>query len=128
MCSSDLPELIYRTGDLGRYTEDGEFMYSGRKDFQIKHLGHRVELEEIERAVSALPEVDRCCCVYEEERQKIHAFYVGEVEAAQLRRQIKEQLPYFMVPSTLTAVEKFPLTKNGKIDRKELLKGGGKRG
>lgn len=122
------PELIYRTGDLGRYTEDGEFMYSGRKDFQIKHLGHRVELEEIERAVSALPEVDRCCCVYEEERQKIHAFYVGEVEAAQLRRQIKEQLPYFMVPSTLTAVEKFPLTKNGKIDRKELLKGGGKRG
>lgn len=53
------PELIYRTGDLGRYTEDGEFMYSGRKDFQIKHLGHRVELEEIERAVSALPEVDR---------------------------------------------------------------------
>lgn len=122
------PELIYRTGDLGRYTEDGEFMYSGRKDFQIKHLGHRVELEEIERAVSALPEVDRCCCVYEEERQKIHAFYVGGVEAAQLRRQIKEQLPYFMVPSTLTAVEKFPLTKNGKIDRKELLKGGGKRG
>ena len=58
----------------------------------------------------------------------LHAFYVGGVEAAQLRRQIKEQLPYFMVPSTLTAVEKFPLTKNGKIDRKELLKGGGKRG
>ena len=118
------PQRIYRTGDLGRLSRDGEFFYRGRKDFQIKHLGHRVELEEIERAVSALPGVDRCCCVYQEERQKIHAFYVGEVEAAQLRRQIKEQLPYFMVPSTLTAVERFPLTKNGKIDRKELLKGG----
>lgn len=118
------PEFIYRTGDLARYTSQGELMYCGRKDFQIKHLGHRVELEEIERAVSALPGVDRCCCVYEEERQKIHAFYVGDVEAAQLRRQIKEKLPYFMVPGTLTLVERFPLTKNGKVDRKQLLKGG----
>ena len=51
--------------------------------------------------------------------------YFKEVEAAEnLRRQLKEQLPYFMVPGVLTQVEQFPLTKNGKIDRKELLKGG----
>lgn len=118
------PELIYRTGDLARYTPQGELLYSGRKDFQIKHLGHRVELEEIERAVSALPGVERCCCVYQEERQKIHGFYMGELSPSDLRRQVKEQLPYFMVPSTLTAVDQFPLTKNGKIDRKLLLKGG----
>lgn len=118
------PELIYRTGDLGRYTPQGELMYSGRKDFQIKHLGHRVELEEIERAVSALEGVERCCCVYEKTRQKIHAFYMGQAEPTQLRRQIKEQLPYFMVPGTLTPVPQFPLTKNGKVDRKLLMKGG----
>lgn len=118
------PELIYRTGDLGRYNQDGELVYSGRKDFQIKHLGHRVELEEIERAVSALPGVERCCCVYQEEKQKIYGFYMGDIETSQLRRQLKEQLPYFMVPGVLTQVDQFPLTKNGKIDRKELLKGG----
>lgn len=118
------PELIYRTGDLARYRPDGELMYSGRKDFQIKHLGHRVELEEVERAVSALPGVERCCCVYREEKQKIYGFYMGELEENQLRRQLKEQLPYFMVPGALTRVDQFPLTKNGKIDRKELMKGG----
>lgn len=106
------------------YNADGELVYSGRKDFQIKHLGHRVELEEIERAVSALPGVERCCCVYQEEKQKIYGFYMGDIEAPQLRRQLKEQLPYFMVPGVLTQVDQFPLTKNGKIDRKELLKGG----
>ena len=52
-------------------------------------------------------------------------YFKGQEAAENLRRQIKEQLPYFMVPSTLTAVERFPLTKNGKIDRKELMKGGG---
>ena len=118
------PELIYRTGDLARYRPDGELLYSGRKDFQIKHLGHRVELEEIERAVSALPGVERCCCVYREEKQKIYAFYMGEPEESQLRRRLKEQLPYFMVPGALTRVDRFPLTKNGKVDRKELMKGG----
>ena len=118
------PELIYRTGDLGRYDPAGELLYSGRKDFQIKYLGHRVELEEIERAVSALPGVERCCCVYQEEKQKIHAFFLGETEPGALRRLIKEQLPYFMVPSTLTRVDGFPLTKNGKVDRKLLLERG----
>ena len=49
------PERIYRTGDLGRYGEDGELYFTGRKDFQIKHMGHRIELEEVERAIAAHP-------------------------------------------------------------------------
>ena len=117
-------ERIYRTGDLGRYSAEGELYYQGRKDFQIKHLGHRIELEEIERAISALPQVERCCCVYDEERQRICGFYIGEIEKTALRRELREKLPPFMVPGILRQMREFPLTKNGKTDRKKLLEGG----
>ena len=57
---SRYPERIYRTGDLGRYAENGELFFCGRKDFQIKHMGHRIELEEIERAIANLIGIERC--------------------------------------------------------------------
>lgn len=52
------PETIYRTGDLASYGEDGLLYFAGRKDFQIKHMGHRIELEEIEHALAAIPEIE----------------------------------------------------------------------
>ena len=60
------PELMYRTGDLGRYDEQGELHYVTRKDFQIKHMGHRIELGEIETAFQSLPGIERVCCIYDE--------------------------------------------------------------
>ena len=114
-------ERIYRTGDLGRYSPEGELYYCGRKDFQIKYMGHRIELEEIERTVSALPRVERCCCVLDVSQQKIRGFYMGAAEPVQLRREISRQLPGFMVPATLERVAQLPLTKNGKVDRQRLL-------
>lgn len=115
------PERIYRTGDLGRYTENGELFFSGRKDFQIKYMGHRIELEEIELAISAIPGIERCCCVFDEKKQKLYGFYIGEIEKKELHGRLRELLPIFMVPGILCPVTEFPLTKNGKVDRKGLL-------
>lgn len=115
------PERIYRTGDLAQYTPDGELMFCGRKDFQIKYMGHRIELEEIERAVSAIQGVERCCAVFDGEKQKLYGFYIGNMDKKELYSSLKEKLPVFMIPSSLINIDSFPLTKNGKIDRKQLL-------
>lgn len=115
------PERIYRTGDLAQYTADGELMFCGRKDFQIKYMGHRIELEEVERAVSEVSGVERCCAVFNEEKQKLYGFYIGNIDKKQLHMTLKETLPVFMIPSSLMQIDSFPLTKNGKIDRKQLL-------
>lgn len=117
------PELIYRTGDLGKYAENGELYFCGRKDFQIKYMGHRIELEEIELAISAITGIERCCCVFDEQKQKLYGFYIGEIEKKELHSRLRERLPIFMVPGILRCVEEFPLTKNGKVDRKRLLAG-----
>lgn len=122
------PERIYRTGDLARYSTLGELHFCGRKDFQIKHMGHRVELEEIERAVSNLPGVHRCCCVFHSEKHRLYAFYQGELTSKELRLQLLPTLPPYMIPNVFRQVDQFPLNKNGKIDRTLLMKGAGSRG
>lgn len=122
------PERIYRTGDLARYSTLGELHFCGRKDFQIKHMGHRIELEEIERAVSNLPGVHRCCCVFHNEKHRLYAFYQGDLTSKELRLQLLPTLPPYMIPNVFRQVDQFPLNKNGKIDRTLLMKGAGSRG
>ncbi len=122
------PERIYRTGDLARYSSLGELHFCGRKDFQIKHMGHRIELEEIERAVSNLSGVHRCCCVFHSEKHRLYAFYQGELTPKELRLQLLPTLPPYMIPNVFRQVEQFPLNKNGKIDRTLLMKGAVSRG
>lgn len=117
------PELMYRTGDLGRYDEQGDLYYITRKDFQIKHMGHRIELGEIEAAFQALEGVERVCCIYDEPNTKIIGFYVGKPEAKNIIEQLTEKLPRFMIPNIFRRVETMPITKNGKIDRRALLHG-----
>ena len=114
------PELIYRTGDLGRYGESGELFFCGRKDFQIKYMGHRIELEEIERAMGAIDGVERCCCLFDEKKSRLKGFYVGLIEKEDLHTEMKGKLPAFMIPGMIRKVDAMPLTKNGKIDRKAL--------
>ena len=122
------PEPIYRTGDLARYASSGELYFCGRKDFQIKHMGHRIELEEIERAVSNLPGVHRCCCVFHQEKHRLYAFYQGASTPKELRLQLLPTLPAYMLPNVFRQVEQYPLNKNGKIDRNALMKGDDPRG
>lgn len=113
------PELIYRTGDMGRYNDRGELMFVSRKDNQIKHMGHRIELGEIEAAANTCSGVGSSCCVYDREKQKITLFYSGEVSG--LRTFLKEKLPRYMLPHHLVRLDTMPLTPNGKIDRNLLM-------
>ena len=115
------PELMYRTGDLGRYDDRGDLYYITRKDFQIKHMGHRIELGEVEAALQALDGILRVCCIYDEPNTKILAFYVGEPKAKEIIERLTERLPRFMIPNIFRKVEAMPLTKNGKIDRRVLM-------
>ena len=115
------PEKIYRTGDLGKYNGQGELMFTGRRDFQIKYMGHRIELEEIENAIASVPEVDRCCVIFSEKRQKLYGFYTGSMDRKTLHAALKQTLPPYMIPGSLKQISAFPLTKNGKIDRTQLM-------
>lgn len=113
-------EKIYRTGDLVEYNQYGELVYMSRKDFQIKHMGHRIELGEIENAVSALPEVARCCCLYDDRHSKIILFLDTDLSKEELCTQLKDMLPEYMLPGKVIYMETLPLNVNGKIDRVKL--------
>ncbi|MBE6946762.1 MAG: amino acid adenylation domain-containing protein [Ruminococcaceae bacterium] len=115
------PELIYRTGDLGRWNQRGELEFAGRKDYQIKHMGHRIELGEIEVIVNMHPQVRSACCIFDNEKKKIVLYYTGDLAVAELTAYIKEKLPRYMIPNVTKQLETLPLTPNGKIDR-NLLK------
>ena len=112
-------EYIYRTGDLGYY-DNNELYFGGRKDFQIKYMGHRIELEEIDKAIESFQNVERVCSIFKEEKSKLYAFYIGDIEVKELHEKLSKKLPVFMIPSKFIKIEKMPLTKNGKIDRKKL--------
>ena len=116
-------DLIYRTGDIVEVEENGEMVYCTRKDNQIKFLGHRVELTEIELAMEAVPDVDRACCFFEERRNRLHAFYTGTAEVPDIIAAMEKVLPFYMIPALMDRLDKMPLNKNGKIDRKEIGKG-----
>ena len=117
------PELIYRTGDLGRYNDRGELVFVSRKDYQIKHMGHRVELQEIEAAASTHPEVAAVCAVFDKEKDRIGMYYAGGAEPGELTAFLKERLPRYMIPNRIERLERLPLTPNGKINRKALAAG-----
>ena len=116
------PELIYRTGDLGYLGEDGILIFVGRKDNQIKHMGHRVELGEIESFANANEHIDESCCVYNTKKSVITLFYSGAATPAEISKHLRECLPSYMIPRKLICMESLPKLFNGKIDRQTLKK------
>ncbi|MBQ7707946.1 MAG: amino acid adenylation domain-containing protein [Lachnospiraceae bacterium] len=114
-------ERIYKTGDLAYYNEAGELIFNGRKDFQIKYQGHRIELEEVDKAIMEVDGVIRCCTIFDEEKSKLYAFYIGEMDKKELNAKLRETMPVYMMPTFLIQRDEFPMTKNGKIDRKKLM-------
>lgn len=119
------PEKIYKTGDLGKFNESNDLFFCGRKDFQIKYMGHRIELEEIERAMGVIEGVERCCCIFDEKKSRLKGYYIGSIEKDELHLEMKGKLPAFMIPGIIRKVDEMPLTKNGKIDRKKLEESAG---
>ncbi|MDF2943285.1 MAG: hypothetical protein K0S01_2143 [Herbinix sp.] len=111
------PELIYRTGDLGKYNSRGELVFVSRKDNQIKHMGHRIELGEIEIVANQMEAMKSACCIFDSEKKKIVLYYVGELTTAQLANYLKEKLPRYMIPNVIEVLAEMPLTTNGKINR-----------
>lgn len=114
------PELIYRTGDIGRYNEAGELVFVSRLDHQIKHMGHRVELGEVEVNIAMLPGVQMAACLYDSAKKKIVLYYVGEMTEAELAAEARPKLPRYMLPNKIIKLEQMPLTANRKINRVRL--------
>ena len=115
---------VLHTGDLARYDAEGNLVFASRKDFQIKHMGRRIELGEIESIADQLPEIQRCCCLYDAEKRKIRLFcelIAGcEWKSRDVRSALKGHLTDYMLPGSVTIMEKLPLNANGKIDRSRL--------
>lgn len=114
-------ETIYRTGDLAHYEADGNLYFNGRRDFQIKHMGHRIELSEIENVMMSNENINRAVCIFDSEKDKINAFYVGSIEPTDVIVFLRDKLPAFMIPHKCVKKDVFELNENGKIDRKKLV-------
>ena len=119
--NSNYFERIYKTGDYAKYNSLGELIFCGRKDFQIKYMGHRIELEEIDKKIMDVKGVERSTTLFDEEKSKLICFYVGSIDSKELKIKLSSELPVYMVPTKVILLDNFPLTKNGKIDRKELF-------
>lgn len=114
-------ELIYKTGDLGVMRADGILEFHGRKDRQIKHLGHRVELDEIEEAVKSVKTVSDCLAAYNRKKEQIMLFYTGEATAKAIALEIRKKLPEFMLPRKTVKLEEIPRLPNGKTDVQTII-------
>lgn len=117
---SFFPEIVYKTGDLAHYDNNGDIIYDGRIDYQIKHLGYRIELGEIESNTISLENVKQVACVYSEQKDMITCFYSGEIEEELVKRQLKQKLPFYMIPQKFVSMDSLPMNENGKIDRRKL--------
>ncbi|MEU8925310.1 amino acid adenylation domain-containing protein, partial [Kitasatospora sp. NPDC048545] len=119
-------DRLYRTGDLVRWNGEGNLEFVGRADEQVKIRGFRIELGEIESVLAEHPAVAQCLVVVHTDRQgsrRLVAYAVPSAEPAgadALRRHLAERLPEYMVPAAFVEPAAFPLTPNGKIDRKAL--------
>lgn len=120
----DGPVRCFKTGDLAQYDSEGNLLFASRTDSQIKHMGHRIELGEIEAVANALPEINRCCCLYQASKRKLilfcelseGTFHTGQ----EIRSILRGKLSDYMLPAKVNILEHMPLNANGKIDRQYL--------
>ncbi|HJV66443.1 MAG TPA: amino acid adenylation domain-containing protein [Geomonas sp.] len=132
-------DRLYRTGDLGRLREDGLLEYLGRKDFQIKFMGYRIETFEVEKALLALEGVQQAavvlCASPGSDISELVGFveYAGDADDLVMLQGLRGSLPSYMVPKRVVQLERLPLSDRGKIDRaalresyRQLCAGGGR--
>ena len=115
-------DIIYRTGDVVHYNDKGELIYVCRKDFQIKHQGHRIELGEIDTVGSSIDGVDMCCALYDNASKQIVFFYISgkDISEKDVYKGLKQMVPGYMLPAKIIKLDDMPLNTNGKIDRVRL--------
>ncbi len=116
---------MYRSGDLARWLPNGNIEYLGRIDEQIKIRGFRIELGEIENRIREIENIKDCAVIARADstgEKSIYAYYTSDREenVSKIRDRLGESLPEYMVPSYMMQIEKIPVTKNGKIDKRAL--------
>lgn len=116
--SNYIKERFYRTGDLGKF-ENGNLIYCGRKDNQIKLRGYRIELEEIEFNINNISGIVNSVAIVKNDL--LFVLYCGTTSQHTIRSNLKQLLPHYMIPNFIIKIENIPLTYNGKIDRKKTL-------
>ena len=114
---------MYRTGDLVRWGADGQLHYLGRADEQVKIRGYRIELGEIQAALAGLDGVEQAVVIAREDRpgnKRLVGYITGTADPAEIRAQLAERLPAYMVPAAVVVLDALPLTPNGKLDTRAL--------
>lgn len=106
--------MLLSHGRPGILRREWILYFAGRKDFQIKYMGHRIELEEIERCLEQMEGVSRCCCIFDREKQRIAAFYTGKEVPPVVRKELKDKVPSYMVPGKITRVPVIPLNNEAR--------------
>jgi amino acid adenylation domain-containing protein len=119
---------IYRTGDIGRWTDEGTIEFSGRKDDQVKVRGYRIELGEIESSLLEKENISEAIvmiCDGPDGMKELTAYFVSAQQhtTTELRRFLKEKLPEYMIPDHFVQLDHLPLTSNGKVDKQALPSG-----
>ncbi|HEU5229881.1 MAG TPA: thioesterase domain-containing protein, partial [Ktedonobacteraceae bacterium] len=120
-------QRLYKTGDLARYTADGQLIFLGRNDSQVKLRGFRIELGEIEKTLDQHVAVQQCVAVIREDRPKDRSLVVyavpredQQIESLELMNYLRSKLPPYMLPNSIVLLEAFSMTPNGKIDKNKL--------
>ena len=114
---------LYKTGDLAYWREDGQIIYCGRNDFQVKINGQRIELGEIEKVINEVEDIDSVAIMVMQNHGNdvLVAYCCGEnIDETMIKEHCENKLPRYMVPSAFVALEKMPLNASGKLDRKQL--------
>ena len=118
---SSYRDIVYKTGDLVKKNSDGELLYMGRTDYQIKHMGYRIELSEIESQLNNTPDINLTVCIYDEKSDSLLLGYESrENKTQELKLNSLKSLPHYMQPAEFIRFDAFPKNANGKIDRKEI--------
>lgn len=122
--NSKYDETMYRTGDLVYKNTEGNIIFLGRKDSQIKLRGNRIELGDIESAATSIDGIKNACAVFDAERQEIILFLetAEEIKDRKFKMLLKQIIPAYMTPAKIIAMTDFPHTPSGKIDRVRLRK------
>jgi acyl carrier protein len=118
-------DRIYRTGDIGRWTLNGEIDFIGRKDDQVKIRGYRIELREIENCLQKYSDINSAAVIVRKSdstNKELVAYFVSNqsIVVSELRTYLAKMLPGYMLPEFLIQLAELPLTANGKIDKKLL--------
>ncbi|MDR2530098.1 MAG: AMP-binding protein [Oscillospiraceae bacterium] len=113
-------DVVYLTGDLAEYNAYGELVYLGRADSQVKHMGARVSLDEIENGAVAVAGVALAAAVFDAARDRITLFYSGDAEEPQVAQSLERVLPRYSRPNAVRRLDALPKLPNGKLDRARI--------